>query len=55
MKCRNVWCFPLPLPQDWVSNVEVREQIDRAVRGENAVPELVHDYLKESFLTMREM
>ena len=49
---RNVWCFPSPLPEDWVENQEVREQIDRASAGENIVPELVEAYVRDNFANM---
>lgn len=52
MNDRNVWCFPIPLPEDWVENQEVREQIDRASAGENIVPELVEAYVRDNFAYM---
>ena len=52
---RNVWCFPIPLPEDWVGNQEVREQIDRASVGENVVPELVQAYVQENFASMSQL
>ena len=47
-----MWCFPIPLPEDWVENQEVREQIDRASAGENIVAELVETYVRENFACM---
>ncbi len=47
-----MWCFPIPLPEDWVENQEVREQIDRASAGENIVPELVEAYVRDNFAYM---
>lgn len=55
MKGRNVWCFPVPIPREWVSNEVIREQIERACKGSNEVPEFVKQHIKEEFVFMRTM
>ena len=52
---RNVWCFPIPLPDDWLDNQEIRCQIDNAVKGVNTIPEFVQAHIKEDIESMRNL
>ena len=52
---RNVWCFPLPIPESWVANETVRGEIERSCKGENSIPESVKQHIKENIQSMREL
>ena len=52
---RNVWCFPIPLPDDWLDNQEIRCQIDNAVKGVNTIPAFVQAHIKEDIESMRNL
>lgn len=52
LRGRNVWCFPLPMPEDWVAKEEVRWAIENASRGEGILPAVVREYVASNFHEM---
>lgn len=50
-----MWCFPIPLPDDWLENQEIRCQIDNAVKGANTIPEFVQAHIKEDIESMKNL
>ena len=50
---RNVWCFPLPIPESWVANETVRGEIERSCKGENSIPESVKQHIQEDIERMK--
>ena len=52
---RNVWCFPIPLPDDWLDNDEIRKQIDDACKGVNMIPAFVSDHIKENIVSIKSL
>lgn len=50
-----MWCFPIPLPDDWLSNEDIRSQIDKACKGVNSVPDFVNTHIRESIASMKSL